>query len=234
MNIQPFIFNWKGQYDKTCKKEEQLKKIFDKVIVINSDDDNEKPDWINIGDECYFTEQFLKAVEIFDGDVLFHIQADASYDDFESIVKDAEKYYLEYDWGVYAPNVDYTWYTSQNTDIQSLESSHPNIKMVADPDCTCWFIHKDIIDEFKNRNIDMTNQKMGWGIDLAICSLSFISKRPVIRDYSHTIDHPPGTTYNKERAAKEMGELWQRLDDDMKIAISYIKGDRENLRNYFV
>lgn len=234
MNIQPFIFNWKGQFDKTCEKEEQLKKIFDKVIVINSDDGNEKPDWVNIGDECYFTEQFLKAVEIFDGDVLFHIQADASYDDFERLVEDAEKYYLEYDWGVYAPNVDYTWYTSQNTDIQSLESSHSNIKMVADPDCTCWFIHKDIINEFKNRNIDMTNQKMGWGIDLAICSLSFINKRPVIRDYSHTIDHPPGTNYNKERAAKEMGELWQRLDDDMKIAISYIKGDRENLRKYFL
>ena len=90
---QPFIFNWKGQFEKTCQKEEQLKKIFDKVIVINSDDTNEKLEWINVGDDYYFTDQFLKAVEVFDGDVMFHIQADASYDDFESLIEDAKKYY---------------------------------------------------------------------------------------------------------------------------------------------
>jgi hypothetical protein len=233
MNIQPFIFNWKGQFEKTCQKEEQLKKIFDKVIVINSDDTNEKPEWINVGDDYYFTDQFLKAVEVFDGDVMFHIQADASYDDFESLIGDAKKYYDEYEWGVYAPNVDYTWYTSQNTDIESLKSSHLNIKMVSDPDCTCWFIHKDVIDDFKNRNIDMSDQKMGWGIDISICGLSFLRGRPVIRDYNHTVDHPPGTNYNKEVAANEMGILWNRLDDDMKQVISYIKGDREKLQNYF-
>ena len=105
--------------------------------------------------------------------------------------------------------------------------------MVADPDCTCWFIHKDIIQDFKNRNIDMRDQKMGWGIDISICSLSFLRGRPVIRDYNHTVDHPPGTNYNKDTAAKEMSILWNRLDDDMKESIAYIKGDREKLVKYF-
>ena len=176
MNIQPFIFNWKGQYKKTIQKEKQLQKIFDKVIVINSDDDNEEDRWINIGDECFYTDQFLKALELFDGDVLFHIQGDASYDKLGELVKDAQKYFEEYEWGIYAPNVDYTWYTSENTDIQSLQSNHENIKMVADTDCTCWFIHKDIINEFKNRNIDMSDQKMGWGIDLCLSAISLDRK----------------------------------------------------------
>lgn len=233
MKIHPFIFNWKRQFEKTCEKELQLKKIFDKVTVINSDDANEKDDWINIGDECYYTDQFLKALELFDGDVLFHIQGDASYEKLSELIEDAKKYYDEYEWGIYAPNVDYTWYTSENTDIQSLQSSHPNIKMVADPDCTCWFIHKDIINAFKDRKIDMTDQKMGWGIDLTLCALSFIASRPVIRDYDHTVDHPPGTNYNKDQASREMNILWNRLDQDMKIAISHIKGDREQLSGYF-
>lgn len=233
MNIQPFIFNWKGQFEKTCEKVIQLEKIFKEVVVINSDDTNEKPEWVNIGDDCYFTDQFLKSIEIFDADVLFHIQADASYNNFDNLVEDSKKYYNEYEWGVYAPNVDYTWYTSQNTDISSLQSLHPNIKMVADPDCTCWFIHKDIIQDFKNRNINMSDQKMGWGIDISICSLSFLRGRPVIRDYNHTVDHPPGTNYNKDIAAKEMSTLWNRLDDDMKESITYIKGDREKLVKYF-
>ena len=233
MKIQPFIFNWKGQYKKTLEKEDALQKIFDKVIVINSDDTQEEERWINIGDDCYYTDQFMKAIELFDGDILFHIQADASYDKLEELVNDAKKYFEDYEWGIYAPNVDYTWYTSENTDIESIESNHDNIKMVANTDCTCWFIHKDIINEFLNRKIDMSDQKMGWGVDLCLSSLSFLMSRPVIRDYSHTIEHPPGTNYNKDQAAKEINILWQRLDDDIKEAISYIKGDREKLANYF-
>ena len=233
MKIQPFIFNWKGQYKKTLEKEDALQKIFDKVIVINSDDTQEEERWINIGDDCYYTDQFMKAIELFDGDILFHIQADASYDKLEELVNDAKKYFEEYEWGIYAPNVDYTWYTSENTDIQSIESNHDNIKMVANTDCTCWFIHKDIINELLNRKIDMSDQKMGWAIDLCLSSLSFLMSRPVIRDYNHTIDHPPGTNYNKEQATKELNILWQRLDGDIKETISYIKGDREKLANYF-
>lgn len=233
MNIQPFIFNWKGQYQKTLDKEQSLQKIFDKVTVINSDDTNEEEKWINIGDDCFYTDQFMKALELFDGDVLFHIQGDASYDKLEELVSDAKKYFEEYEWGIYAPNVDYTWYTSENTDIQSLQSNHENIKMVADTDCTCWFIHKDIINEFKSRNIDMSDQKMGWGIDLCLSAISFILGRPVIRDYNHTIDHPPGTNYNKEKASDEMVILWNRLDGDIKECVSYIKGPREKLAKYF-
>jgi len=233
MIIQPFIFNWKGQYQKTIDKEKELQKIFDKVFVINSDDTNEKEEWINIGDECYYTEQFMKALELFNGDILFHIQGDASYDKLEELVSDAKKYFEEYEWGIYAPNVDYTWYTSENTDIESINSSHDNIKMVADTDCTCWFIHKDVIGEFINRKIDMTDQKMGWGIDLCLSAISFIMGKPVIRDYNHIVDHPPGTNYNKDAASNEMNLLWQRLDIDIKEAISYIKGDREKLVKYF-
>lgn len=233
MKIQPFIFNWKGQYEKTLVKEEALNKIFDHVSVINSDDTHEEERWVNIGDDCYYTDQFMKAIELFDGDVLFHIQGDASYDKLEELVSDAKKYFEEYEWGIYAPNVDYTWYVAENTDIQSLQSNHDNIKMVADTDCTCWFIHKDIINEFLNRKIDMSDQKMGWGVDLCLSALSFIMGRPVIRDYNHTIDHPPGTNYNKDQAANEMNVLWQRLDNEIKETISYIKGDREKLVKYF-
>ena len=38
MKIQTFIFNWKGQYDKTKEKIKQLKKIKVAPVVINSDD----------------------------------------------------------------------------------------------------------------------------------------------------------------------------------------------------
>ena len=85
MNIQTFIFNWRGQYEKTIEKEIQLLSIGKHPIVINSDDEKTEEGWHNIGEASYFTDQFLKAIELFDGDVLFHIQGDASYDNWEKL-----------------------------------------------------------------------------------------------------------------------------------------------------
>lgn len=233
MNIQPFIFNWNRQFEKTCTIEDALTPIFEKVTVINSDDNNTREGWIDIGDESYFSDQFRKALELFDGDVLLHIQGDVSYDKWEELIEDAKKYLEYYDAGIYAPNIDYTWYSAENSDIESLESDHPNIKMVASTDETVWFIRKEIIQELLDRKVDFSNNTMGWGWDLVISAICFINSRPVIRDYNHTIDHPIGTNYNKEKASQEMLELWNSLDADLKKTVSFIKGDREKLSEYF-
>ena len=161
MKILTVIFNWRGQFLNTVKKQNQLTAIGVTPVVINSDDEHriDAPHWHNIGEDSYFNAQFLKALEVFessDCDVLFHIQADASYDNWKQLYEDAEKYFEITDWGVYAPNVDYTWYDSIRSDVTTLEFPIDKLKIVANTDCTCWFIHKDIIDEYRKRNIDMT------------------------------------------------------------------------------
>jgi hypothetical protein len=238
-DIQPFIFNWNNQFEKTCAIEDALKEIFDDVTVINSDDNNTREGWIDLGDSAYFTSQFTKALELFKDDkkVLLHIQGDTEYDKWKELVNDARKYYNLYEWGVYSPDVTNVWYTPDQTDIEGLESEDSNIKMVACTDETVWFIHRDIIKDFYNRNLSeiMTPEtmKMGWGWDLVMNAISFIMQRPVIRDYNHQIQHALGTNYNKETAGQEMANLWSNLPDDLKECISYIKGDREKLVKYF-
>jgi len=233
MNIHPFIFNWNHQFEKSCAIQDALTPIFDNVTVINSDDNNTRDGWIDIGNQSYFSDQFRKALELFDGDVLLHIQGDVSYDKWEKLIEDAKQYLEYYNAGIYAPNIDYTWYSAENTDIESLESDHPNIKMVACTDETVWFIRKEIIQEMLDRKVDFSNNKMGWGWDLVLAAISFVNSRPVIRDYNHTIDHPMGTNYNKEKASQEMLDLWNSLDEDLKEAVSHIKNQRENLVKYF-
>ena len=236
MNIQPFIFNWNGQFEKTCKIEDSLSQIFDKVTVINSDDNNSKQGWVDIGNSSYFTAQFSKALEMFDGDVLMHVQGDVSYDDWNKLVQDARCYMDYYNAGIYAPNIDYTWYNSENADIDSLNSDHDNIKMVGCTDETVWFIHKDIIREMTERKVDFSQNTMGWGWNLVIAAISIAKSRPVIRDYNHTIDHPMLTNYNRSQAAREMQTLRDSLDPDLKQIISLIRGsksDRETISTYF-
>ena len=66
MNIHPFIFNWNRQFEKSCAIEDAVKPIFEKVTVINSDGNNTRDGWIDIGDESYFGDQFRKALELFE------------------------------------------------------------------------------------------------------------------------------------------------------------------------
>ncbi len=236
INIQPFIFNWNNQFDKTCVIEDSLSKIFDKVTVINSDDNNTRDGWIDLGDDAYFSDQFRKALELFDGDILMHVQGDVTYDRWEELVHDARKYFDYYDAGIYAPNINYTWYSSENVDINSIQSEHSNIKMVACTDETVWFIRKEVIQEMYDRKVDFSNNKIGWGWDLILASICFSNSRPIIRDYNHTISHPPGTNYNKNIAGNEMQRVWESLDDELKNICSLIKGnkyDRETLSKYF-
>jgi len=235
MNIQTFIFNWRGQYEKTKEKQKQLSAIGVVPVVINSDDNHREddPNWHNIGEESYFTAQFLKALELFTGDAMFHIQADASYSNWAEIYQGARDCFDTYNWGIYAPNVDYTFYNSARTDLTSFDLDEPNLKMVANTDCTCWFIHKDILEDAKNRNINFAPYKMGWSFDIIFTAISYINKRPVIRDYSFTIDHPQGTNYNKDQAEIEMVQLYQSLTPDVQEAFRYIKGDKEKLAQYY-
>ena len=236
MNIQPFIFNWNGQFEKTCKIEDSLSQIFDKVTVINSDDNNSKKGWVDIGDISYFTAQFSKALEMFDGDVLMHVQGDVSYDDWNKLVQDARCYMDYYNAGIYAPNIDYTWYNSENVDIDSLNSDHDNIKMVCNTDETVWFIRKDIIREMTERKVDFSQNTIGWGCDLVFAAISITKSRPVIRDYNHTIDHPKLTNYNSTHASRQMLDFMNSLDSDLKQIISLIRGsksDRETISTYF-
>jgi hypothetical protein len=89
LKIVPFIFNWKHQFENTKRTERQLQVISSEVLVINSDPDITKDHWVDVGDEAYFTQKFFKATELFDGDILFHLQADASYHDWEAVFNDA-------------------------------------------------------------------------------------------------------------------------------------------------
>ena len=233
MKIQTFIFNWRGQIEKTKLKINQLREIGVDPIVINSDDLNKQEDWYNIGEDSYFTAQFLKALELFDGDILFHIQADASYNNWASLYDDAKKYFEIYNWGIYAPNVDYTFYDSTKTDLNIFTMDESNLRMVANPDSTCWFIHKDILQLAKEKNIDFSKYKMGWSFDIVYTALSYMHKRPVLRDYNHTIEHPSGTNYSKEQAEKEMISFYNTLPEDIQKPFLYIKTDRNKLGEYY-
>jgi hypothetical protein len=227
--IVPFIFNWKNQFENAKRIQDELKTTFDDVVVINSDDHHSREGWIDIGNECYFKAQFFKALELFDGDILFHIQADASYDNWPAVVASALVALNSYRWGVFAPHVDFTPWPSVRTDIESEYLREPNLRLVNCTDCTCWFIHRDIIDQFKQHAALFATNKFGMGIDLTMAALSYFNRRPVIRDYSHTIAHPRLRGYDNEAAKVELAAYVEGVDAALKPILNWMLGDRQPL-----
>jgi hypothetical protein len=216
MRLHPFIFNWRGQYEKTKEKESQFLHLgYDNVTVINSDDNHREDKWHNIGEESYFTKQFLTAVNFLDGDILFHIQGDASYDKWKEVISAAEDAYNCWQWGIFAPNVDWTEWNRYRADVRLISLGMAGKMLVSCPDCTCWMIHKKVIQKYNDLHLDMSDQNLGFGIDILMSALSHTNKWPVIRDYNHTIDHPRGTNYSVDKAHTELESLMNKLPPEI-------------------
>ena len=232
MKIVPFIFNWENQFEKTKRSEQQLKKTFSRVFVINSDPENTRDDWVNVGSDAYFTTQFFKAIDLFDGDILFHLQADASYDRWQEVFDSALSAFYKYNWGVFAPNVDFTGWDSTRVNIGSEYIAEPELSLVSCTDCTCWLIHKDIIRQFIRRKSQFVDNTYGWGIDITMSALSYLNQRPVIRDYGHTIVHPRGRGYDNQAATAEFKAFLNGLDEELKPVVGVLRNNRQNLLKY--
>lgn len=251
MKIHILLFNWRGKFDEVFNKlvtfktiKSELKDLNLSITVINSDEAHDArggidPDyagfeWINIGEDSYFGAQFAKAVEVFDGDIMMHVQGDCSYDSWKKLIQDALRYHEVFDWGIYAPNVDYTWYTSENADIDFLNNRkmfwEGNLKWVSCTDCTCWFIDKEVIESYKALGFDMSKYKLGWGWDLILPTLSYLLEKPVIRDYNHKVDHPLSTNYNKDQGEREMAQMFidlQEHNETLGRCVRMLKYDKE-------
>lgn len=230
--IQPFIFTWRGKFESACAIERELLQIFDNVTVINSDDEITRPGWINVGESSFFSAQFRKALELFTADILFHVQADVHYDRWRQLVEDASSVFQNHKPGIYAPNVDYSWWTAERNDIVSRRLEPSALKLVACSDETVWFIKREVIQGLQERQIDFSGNAMGWGWDCMLAAVSYLKGMPVIRDYRHTIQHPQGTGYNTEKALAEMNAVVNSLDAEILRIYSFMRNDREQLASY--
>jgi hypothetical protein len=227
-----FIFCWKNHFENVVTLEKQLLNFCD-VVVINADENNKLNHWINVGDSYYFSDKFRKSLDLFDMnkyDYFFHIQGDVEFNDWGGLLKRSKEFKEKYNWGVYAPNVDYTFYNNERTDVFSLEK---DLYIVANTDNTCWIITKDIIQEMKTNLILMKDNNFGWGFDLLICAFAHLKHRPVIRDYRFTVNHPASTGYKKHEAEQEMVDMINSAPKMLKEIMIMIKTNHKNIAEFY-
>lgn len=215
MKIQCFIFNWPGKTLFAKKIEQQLKDIGYTATVINSDPSYTPFDWINLGNTAYFGAQWSLAVDLFQADIMFHVQADVEYENWQGLFENALAYKSQLNWGVFSPDVVENTFWAKPIDQLPFE----NLQLVTNSDCTCWFIDKLFITQFKELPINWKSNFYGWGIDCIICALSYLNHQLVLRDSSHKIIHHPGRGYATDAAWNHMQTMLHELPAHIKQVV---------------
>jgi hypothetical protein len=224
VKFEAVIFNWVGHEQRAAALERQLGALC-RVRVVNSESAAEArhPHWEHVGEDAYFAAQWQRAVQGFDADVMFHVQADAQSPDFDRILCRCREAMKGYGAGVYAPNVDYTPWVYQRSRLQRVA---PDLYEVPQTDCTGWAIARDVL--VQTPPVDPVSNKYGWAIDFLVIATARALGRRVVRDYRYTLAHRwKGSGYDTLAADVQARAMLAAMPPELAASIAQLKREAE-------
>ncbi len=217
MKIQAFVCTWVGHEQQALALEETLRPLVE-VQVINSEAAvaARHPTWHPTAD--YFTNHWNKALDLFDADILFLIQADASCPQFDGLLQRCRWAIEQMGCGVYAPNVDYNPWVFDRARLRPVAD---DLFEVPQTDCICWAVSRDVLEAMPR--IDPGVNQFGWGIDWLVLAVARKLGKQTVRDYRYTVTHPRGTGYNRWRAEWQMRAMLRRLPAELRSDVRVLQ-----------
>lgn len=207
--VHAIIFVWPGHVENGTTIARQLRGCVERLTVIDASESQvpadlaQAPDleWLSVDPQFYYGSKFKKATQIFDGDVLLQIQADARSDDWPKLVRCCRAAFdQQQDIGVWSPDV---WFTLFPTDQVSLYRVGTSTRyVVAQSDCIVWALTKPVVERLGR--FDFSANNLGWGIDWAAMAYCFANQLTVVRDKAITIEHPRSRNYDTVKAREQM------------------------------
>jgi hypothetical protein len=206
-DIHVYIFSWKKVTANATALYKAVAPVFPHTTFINCDENVTMPadiPTIQRDDSFYYGKQFETAIH--------HAPADAHVAcivgdvdpvaDWSLIATNTVAALTTGRFGIFAPNVDYTWHAARNGTAPILN----NIWTVPNTDCTCWFLAPQILHKLRQLPIG-TLSNLGWGIDIIAIAESLKQRLLVARDYDTLVRQPRGTAYDEGVARVQMREL---------------------------
>jgi hypothetical protein len=191
-------------------------------VVLCADDPLERGANDNVyllGGGAHFGEQFAKAIEIFDGDVLLQIAADVTAPSWSRVAGQcAARFQAMPNLGLWSPDIDGSvWPTSQ---VAFYQTQDPDLFGVLQTDTLVWAMRKGVVDYLKTLDYALT--PLGDGIDWAAAAHAYANKLRVMRDLSVRVSHPVGAGHDRLEADRRMTPFLASLPDDEKIQLSLL------------
>lgn len=215
MKIHAFIFSWGHHAAAARALQKELAPLAQAVTVISSEDGLAEPlpGWVAIGKDAYFSAQWNAALARFDGDLLFHIQADARPADLAALFARARQLFAAHALGILEPHVDFTDLTY---DRQRLRAIAPGLFEIPVSDCTCWFVHGTVARRFPK--FDLAVNRFGWGTCGVMAGLCRLENKLCGRDYTQTVAHPRSRGYSSPTAWAELAAYLESLPPELRRA----------------
>jgi len=213
MNVQVFIFNY-AHFSSALKLFYDFTNLKFDTYLINCESPNdpefEETDKIKKFPNIYYSGQWNEALKLFTADVGLFVNSDVKLTEMERIMNRLRKFYRTFGKraGIYAPNVSWTPWTYNPKLLPEVRAGY---KIVPGTDSVIWSVTKPIA--FKLGPIDLSVNKLGWGIELVASYYCFLESKLVVRDYMVKCFHPRATSYNRNNADRQ----WKEMINRMKI-----------------
>jgi GR25 family glycosyltransferase involved in LPS biosynthesis len=215
MKFYTYLVAWDDVYSNCVEIDEQFMAAGQSITVINSGE-KKRSHWHNVGDIRYY-RQFYYAIKSFDMsyDYMAFLCGDVSYNEWSNIIDRANSVLTNYNnAGLYAPHLTHEPWSENASKIGQVEQ---RLNISIQTDGIFVFIHKSIVEfllkyfNFLNKEIDLSEMKSGWGLDMIWSSISILNNLPIIRDTRYVPNHPAGSSYNHGRATEEMNIMLSKF-----------------------
>ena len=219
MIIHAIIFCWPGQERNTFDLVQQLLPLVECLTVIDASlqilPRGQQCEWVKVNTNYYYGMKFYTALSVFKGDILLQIQADAASNDWAQLVSRCREAFLNKAMGVWAPDVDYTFWTTPL--VRLMPTTKPGVIQVTQTDCIVWAMSRCIVERMQQ--FDYHHNHLGWGIDTAAIAYAYANKYWVVRDITLRVLHPRGSGYDRQEAVAQMNRFLSQLDYSEKIQL---------------
>lgn len=209
MKFFTYIVNWNEVYDNVLEIESTFIKNNIPHKIINSGP-RVQDRWMNVGD-IRFYRQLYTAVKDFDRsyEYMFWLAGDVSYDSWDQFIKRADGVVSGYNTWAYAPHLTHEPWHEGSSRITSLDSDK-ELLLSIQTDGIAVVLHRDIVNmlekyfDYLSSKTDITELTSGWGMDMIWSSYAIYNNKLILRDKRCILNHPAGSSYNHDKASKEL------------------------------
>ena len=207
--IEFFIFNY-GRFDNAKQLLSTFQSLgFDSYIIncaSDKDPEFEETDFIKKLPNVYWTGQWNKMLEIASKELIFIVNSDVEIPDPKLLIDKCLNFYQHPRSGIYAPNINHTdW----EYDEERLDQVLDGCKIVVGTDSSCWSLRREIATAVGE--VDLSINKLGWGIEILAAYYATTVGLYVVRDYSVLVKHPRSSAYSHQDAVKQQEAMFRHL-----------------------
>jgi hypothetical protein len=213
-NIETHVISWPGQENDAESIAIQLRQAGHRSQVIHAisgKNGNGLPAGWALVEGAGYGRIMAKSLEISNSEVLLHIHADCSAENWSEVVDRCARLFSEHSsLGVWSPLVDWSSWTLSRTKLGPgpVEGTHS----VTTVDGIVWAFNSTVRQRL--RALDYSSNPTGWGVDIAASSIAHKLSLEVVMDDSVVVLHPRGSGYNHDEAGVEADKFSAQLDGE--------------------